>query len=64
MGKIFLKISDFHSIQKAHRYARALRTEYAKKNANEMLDILTSKIGTASKNSRKTSRRNSRKKAR
>ncbi len=64
MGAIFLKISDLSSIQKAHQYARNLRAEYAKKNAAEVLDILTSKIGTASKNSRKISRRNSRKKAR
>lgn len=64
MGAIFLKISGFYSIQKAHQYARSIRAEYRQKNAAEVLDILTSKIGTASKNSRKTSHRNSRKKAR
>ncbi|MCT7970358.1 hypothetical protein NG799_29010 [Laspinema sp. D1] len=57
MGKIFLKISEFNSIQKAHRYARTLRAEYGKKNANEVLDILTSKIGGSSKKSRRNSRK-------
>lgn len=57
MGKIFLKISEFHSIQKAHRYARKLRAEYGQKNASEVLDILTSKIGGSSKNPRKNSRK-------
>lgn len=57
MGAIFLKISGFYSIQKAHRYARSLRAEYGKKNASEVLDILTSKIGSSSKNSRKNSRK-------
>lgn len=57
MGAIFLKISGFYSIQKAHRYARSLRAEYGKKNAAEVLDILTSKISASSKNSRKNSRK-------
>jgi hypothetical protein len=55
MGKIFLKISGFCSIQKAHCYARSLRAQYAKKNAAEVLDILTSKIGTS--NSKKSSKK-------
>lgn len=60
MGKIFLKISDFYSIQKAHQYARSLRAEYGKKNAPEVLDILTSKISASSKNSSKNSRKKAR----
>ncbi|MGL4500831.1 MAG: hypothetical protein ACRCU2_17310, partial [Planktothrix sp.] len=30
MGAIFLKISGFYSIQKAHQYARSIRSEYRK----------------------------------
>ncbi|MCT7989025.1 hypothetical protein [Laspinema olomoucense] len=54
MGAIFLKISGFYSIQKAHQYARSIRAEYRNKNAAQMLDILTSKIGISTgKKSRK-----------
>ena len=60
MGAIFLKISGFYSIQKAHQYARSLRAEYAKKNSTEVLDVLTSKIGVSSKNFRKNSRKKAR----
>ncbi|MCT7984992.1 hypothetical protein NG796_17100 [Laspinema sp. A4] len=60
MGAIFLKISGFYSIQKAHQYARNLRAEYRHQNAAQVLDILTSKIGTSGKNSRKTSRKKAR----
>ncbi|MCT7975669.1 hypothetical protein [Laspinema olomoucense] len=57
MGAIFLKISGFYSIQKAHQYARNIRSEYRKKNAAQVLDILTSKIGTSTgKKSRKKNR--------
>ncbi|MCT7981461.1 hypothetical protein [Laspinema olomoucense] len=57
MGAIFLKISGFCSIQKAHEFARSIRSEYRKKNAAQVLDILTSKIGTSiGKKTRKKSR--------